>query len=209
MATNIKLLVILKVIGMTMIYSTCRKPIDCSQTIYSFEAFFKAYPDLDSLRVGDTLFLEFNSSTMLNDVNRSQLVNFAGAENLGTVLSFTEFAANQQEIAAVDNFELKLHVGKLSLQTINPARNREYLFEEHNNEYQFKLGISPKKAGRYAITIANSNNVYTRTDRCSKANFSFRFNNTNQHFHLVNQWRPDLILQEPGKSRVYYFLTYQ
>lgn len=66
----------------------------------------------------------------------------------------------------------------------------------------------PKDTGRYVITISDAVNVYRKNDKCTKASFSINFSQTNQHFYLLNEWRPDLILDDNGKRHVYYFKVY-
>lgn len=53
---------ILLSIYMITVFATCRK--DCSRTDYSFEIAAKAYPDLDSIRVGDTVWVEVNEPVL-------------------------------------------------------------------------------------------------------------------------------------------------
>ncbi len=56
MATKIGRTLLLAIIAMSCMYSTCKKGIGgCADTVYSFELGIKAYPDKDSLQIGDTL----------------------------------------------------------------------------------------------------------------------------------------------------------
>lgn len=186
------------------ICATCNKRIDCKQTIYSFSTALKAYPDSDSINIGDTLWIEFYQPVVLTDVISGSSVNYSEAVNLGTVLSFVEFEKSQER-GAVADFKLQLYEGKISPTIKDSDINQEYLFVEESAYYKFKLAIIPKKRGNYVVTISNANNVYRKSDKCTKASFELKYGNTNQHFYLLKQWQPDIDLQEPGKSRVYYF----
>lgn len=208
MATNFKELLTCCFVSLFTIYATCNKRIDCSQTDYSFNSYFKIYPDLDSIRIGDTIYIEFSHSNVFYDSVKSMNVDFKKAVNLGSVISFTEFLDNQQEIGAVNQFYRTLYTGRMNPQSAGNDQNEAYLFDEVNSEYKFRLAITPKKKGKYVITLHNAANVYTELEKCSKASFQYKFQNTNQHFYFLMQWQPNAILQEPGKSRVYYFKVY-
>ena len=61
---------------------------------------------------------------------------------------------------------------------------REYGFIQENNRCLFLLGVIPKQKGIYSILFSNSNNVYRKNDKCTKASFVLNFKNTNQHYYL-------------------------
>ncbi len=82
------------------------------------------------------------------------------------------------------------------------------IFNEENGNYVFKLSVIAKDTGKYVLTISNAANVYRENDKCTKAAFTINFASTNQHFYFLQQWRPDLTLNEAGKTKVYYFKVY-
>ena len=58
-------------ISMAAFFSTCTPRFDCANTTYNFEIGVKAYPDEDSIHVGDTIWFEINESTALKDMIRN------------------------------------------------------------------------------------------------------------------------------------------
>jgi hypothetical protein len=48
----------------------------------------KASPDLDSIHINDTIWLEVNEPTILKDVQTGKDVNYSGAANLGSAIGF-------------------------------------------------------------------------------------------------------------------------
>ncbi len=68
----------------------CSKRIDCSETIYNFELGIKAYPDLENIGIGDTIWLEVNEPINLQDIKTERTVDYSNAANLGTSISFAE-----------------------------------------------------------------------------------------------------------------------
>ena len=67
-------------------YNSCNKRINCRDILYSFQTNIKAFPDLDSLNINDTIWLEFSCSTQLADLNSGQSIDYSGAENFGTAI---------------------------------------------------------------------------------------------------------------------------
>jgi len=189
---------------------TCRKS-DCSQTDYTFEAFYKAYPDNDSIRIGDTIWLELNSPTQLKNLINGQIIDYSGAENLGTAIGYGELLGgdmlNPGGIPAANSFDNVLRAGVLS-STDKPEQVRVYRFKEENGKYLFKLGIIPKKKGTFIIAPGNAANVYRKSDKCSKAGFNLTFENTNQHLYLYEQKRPGYVLSDYDRGHIYAFKVY-
>lgn len=68
--------------SITLIYSRC-KPIICSDAIsYSFKVdSARAYQDKDSIRVGDTLWIEIDLPTQLQDINTNRIVDYNKRES--------------------------------------------------------------------------------------------------------------------------------
>ncbi len=71
-------------------WASCNKDFDCRGTIYSFEAFYKAYPDKDSIKINDTIWIESNTPTQLKDLISNRMVDYSGAANLGTAIDYLE-----------------------------------------------------------------------------------------------------------------------
>jgi len=162
----------------------CNKRIACAEVVYNFEIGVKAYPDKDSINIGDTIWLSVNQSVNLKDVSTGRMVNYSNAANLGSAIAFHKLSdANQFTIGAAKFFEFKL-VNGAETNNADPTYLHEYLFEEKTDYYLFKLGIIPKEKGVYGLIFSNAGNVYRKNDKCTKANFTLNFKNTNQHYYL-------------------------
>jgi len=171
-------------IGGLCIYASCNKRSDCTQSDYAFTGNFKVYPDFDSINVGDTVWVETNIPAQLRNSFTGNTVNFSGAVNLGTAIGLQEILGIVPEIKDVANdFNFFLIEG-VNVNNPKTALIREYLFAEKNNIYLFKLGITAKRAGVFRFVIGSAANVYTSSNKCSKASFTFNIVNTNQHFYL-------------------------
>ncbi len=185
--------------------STCKKKLDCRESVYSFEIGIKAYPDKDSINVGDTVWLEVNETTVLTDGQTGRSIDYRGAANLGSAIGFQALSSvsGQFTVEAVQKFSFLLVQG---VEVINrsPSLYKEYFFAEVNGRYIFKLGVIPRQSGVFSIVFSNAASVYQKNDNCTKANFTLNFKNTNQHYYL----NPNFQGGPPPVGGDYYFKVY-
>ncbi len=209
MATkSFTLAALLFIIVITSIYSTCKKGgLGCANAIYSFKISENLTPDKDSILIGDTIFLKVNALTNLNDLQSGNLVDYSNVTNLGNVVTFLRFLSPDKVQGAINNFKLIMLKGA-KVNSVDPLSQQEVLFGEESGAYKLNLAIVAKDTGRFVITIGNSANVYRKNDNCTKANFTISFDGVDQHFYLLHLWRPDLVLDEQGKTKVYYFKVF-
>lgn len=184
MDTKYYTIAILFIIATATTFSKCQKGgLGCARTVYNFQMEIQAYPDNSSIKIDDTLWLEINAPTSLPDITKGKTVDYSGSKNLGTAIGFGQFFGKDSIKDAANLFEYKLINGR---EVNNPftTKIREYLFDEQNGRYIFKLGIIPKEKGIFGIGFSNAANVFRKTDNCTKANFEMDFANTVQHFYL-------------------------
>ncbi|HEV8083302.1 MAG TPA: hypothetical protein VGP55_08885 [Chitinophagaceae bacterium] len=212
MATKIYTVAILLIIAMTTTFSTCKKGVlGCSETVYNFKINIKAYPDLDSIHIGDTIWLEVNTPTDLKDISSSKVVNYSGAANFGTAISFLKFTGgsinNPGAVYSANDFRYYIASGQ---QVNNPFVEgiREYLFVENNSLFKFKLAIIPNQNGIYSIGISDAANVYRKSDKCTKSYFEIDFANTNQHLYFLQNNRPGYLIEGSELTHLYCFKVY-
>ncbi len=187
MAINKTIRLAIILVTITLMVQECGNKIglDCATTKYSFELPVKAYPDRDSISIGDTIWFEVNAPTRLKDINTNQMVDYSGTANLGSALSFSALSAdNEFTINSVERFNYVLINGLELRHSYNNGLGNEYQFIENNSSYIFQLGIIAKEKGKYRIVFSNSNNTYRNSDKCTKASFNINFKNTNQHYTL-------------------------
>ncbi|MEO9020948.1 MAG: hypothetical protein ABI237_13145 [Ginsengibacter sp.] len=212
MATKIYTITLLLFVAMATTFSTCKKGgLGCANTVYNFKVIASTYPDNDSISIGDTIWISADFPKTLLDLNSNSNVGFIGAANLGTALSFDIFTggsiSNPGTKYAANNFNYLLFMGD-SVSNPLAERIREYLFKEMDNSYDFKLAIIPKVVGTYAIAISDAANVYTRSDKCTKAAFEIDFANTHQHLYLYQNNRPGYQISGYEEMHMYCFKVY-
>ena len=95
--------------------------INCTENFYSFNLGIRAYPDTDSIRIGDTLWLEINEPSTLKDIQSGQMIDYSGAENLGTVIGIAELlSVNTFNTEGNTLFKFLLFEGKEVPRSLQP-----------------------------------------------------------------------------------------
>lgn len=163
------------------ICSTCKR--NCVTANYSFQLGVKATPNLDSILIGDTIWLDINEPTLLKNIETGTFLNFSNATNLGSNIGFQEVLSATQFRNAANDFHFKLVAGTETLNS-NPQLFREYLFSEQNGRYIFKLGVMPQSIGVYRLGFGIAANVVRNNSSCERASFQIDFVQTDQHFYL-------------------------
>lgn len=185
--------------------ATCNKTgLDCANTKYSFQLPVRAYPNKDTISIGDTIWLEINESTTFVNGQNGEIIDYSGAKNLGSGIAFGAFNTDLKSWVNENpnNFNLVLvdGYGKLLKKT---AIDVEYSFAEKEKRYIFLLGVAPNKKGLFSLLFSNSNNTYRESDKCTKANFNIIFENTDQHYPL----NPFYIPGTNPRGGDYYFVV--
>jgi hypothetical protein len=182
---------------------TCKKGLLCKPKTHSFVLGIKAYPDADSIKIGDTLWLEVNEPTTLFDRVSSAPVDYSKAKNLGTSIAFGKLLGiGLFEDQNASKFAYILKVG-IPDQRPDSSKYRDYLFSELNGKYQFKLGIIPKEKGVFKMFVSNASNVFRKNEECTKAGFQINFTQTNTHYYLNKVVAPDVDLTGPGGAYLF------
>ncbi len=209
------LIIIILIVGVfTITGISCKKGgLGCLSTVYNFKINANAFPDKDSLKIGDTLWIEVTCPTILTDLTSNKSINYSGTKNLGIAISFDIFKGGSISDPgtnyAASNFNYSLTSGTQINNSLT-ERVKEYLFLENSNMYVFKLGVIPKVIGIFAIGISNSVNVYRQSDNCTKANFEIIFDsNTDQHLYLYQNNRPGYLITDYETKHAYCFKVYK
>ncbi len=209
MATNNTIvLFILLLFWLLFSGATCTKESACKEIKHQFRGSFKVSPDIDSIRIGDTIFLESRIPYILTDQLTNEIVEFKNASNISVSVSIDKLLAGNNSIGCVNCFELKPMPGTSIPMNISPDRNTHYAFVKTDTGYHLKLAIIPKQIGSFCIGTSDAGDAYPDGDRCRKALFHFRFENTNQHLYLYLQTRPGYTPSQYEIDHLYCFKVY-
>lgn len=190
-------------LALVNLHFLCNKKLDCREAVYGFAIGIKAYPDMDSINIGDTVWLEVNEPTTLNDLQTGRMIDYSNASNLGSAIGIVELiSVNTVNTDGNSFFKFSISAGSEIIRS-DTSRFREYSFAELNNRYEFKLGVIPQKKGVYKMFISNASNVIRKNDKCTKANFAINFKTTNQHLYFNEIVLPGVTL--PAGGGIYLF----
>lgn len=197
-------------IAIILIICGCPKP--CLEPNYSFAVTAQITPDLDSVKIGDTIFLVSSFPINLIDQVTGQNIDYRNSSGIGSDLIVIKILPHDTlSHDAVFDFDYISITGSIYNDKSIPDPNgvQQLRFQELMNTYDLKVGIIPKVKGNYIFSLADGlSNGRKKNKSCEKASFNFSITNTNQHFYLINQWIPGTVLDDYGKKRVYYFKVY-
>jgi hypothetical protein len=203
---------ILLIVAISSVFSTCRKGgLGCANTIYNFRISTQAYPDKDSISIGDTIWISLDEPTIFTDLLSGEEIDYNMAANLGFGLTFDKFIggsfSNPGTESAVKSFSYNLIEGS-EIESLQPERIKSFTFLEISGKYKFKIAIIPHQQGIFSISISNAANVFRENDKCTKASFKIDFENTNQHLYLYQNNRPEYEISDYEKKHMYCFKVY-
>lgn len=184
----------------------CPKP--CIDATYSFAIQSKITPDLDSVNIGDTIYLISSTPTTMKDIGSSIEVDYSKA-TIGNTLSIGELIiGNKLPRDAVFDFDYVSVKGRVYNERSIPSPDgvQQLSYEEINGRYELKIGIIPKKKGVYGFGIGNGYSTgRNKKNVCEKASFDISFNNTNQHFYLYQEFNPMHQMTDYESKHGYFF----
>ena len=190
----------------------CGCPKSCIEANYSFAVNAQITPDIDSVHVGDTIYLTSTFPSRLNNLVTNDSVDYSNSTNIGSTLGIVQLVKGiYPGQDAVNKFNFINVVGTIyndnSIPSPNKVQGLNYF--ENNNFYKLKIGIVPKQVGIYYLGVGNGlSNRRKNNNSCEKASFSITLNNTNQHLNYFSQWNPDVNLSNYEQPRAYFLKVY-
>lgn len=192
-----------------LINTGCPKP--CIEAEYSFAIQSQITPDMDSVSIGDTIYLISSTPTTMKELSTGMEVDYSGA-TIGSNLSIAEAlnGTNVPRDAVFDFDYVSIKGGVYNDRNIpRPDGVQQLKYEEINGRYELKIGIIPKKRGLYAFGVGNGFSTgRNKKNVCEKASFSISLNNTDQHLYLYREIDPSHQFTDFESKRIYYFKVY-
>ncbi len=213
MVINSKIILIVVIIFATTISSTCKKKFICADSnTYTFiNNYAKAYPDKDSIQIGDTLWIQINMPTILKDITTNTMTDFSNAVSVGNTFGVGLFTGGSESdpgvTGAVNKFDYLVAKGQLIDNSILNERI-QFQFSKANDSFFLKVGAIPKMTGIYYLAISDDAGVHRKGDPCTKAAFEFQFANTDQHFYFLQNNRPGYTISDYERQHIYCFKVY-
>jgi len=182
--------------------SSCK---NCLEANYQFEMQERFSPEIDSINVGDTLWMEASHSTTFPDRNTGQDVEF-GSSSPGTNIRIFKFGESYPDIAgAINDFKFVTINGREAGGDHNPAENKSYYFDEVNLKYTMKVGFVAQQQGVYVFSVGNSLGIVKQGLGCEKASIEILNANIDKHHYYYQLWKPDIVVLGYESAHAYCF----
>ncbi len=200
----------IRLLAIAIINSGCPKP--CVESSYSFAVSSQINPDIDSVRVGDTVFLSSSFSNRLTNQSTGMTIDYSGASDIESTLSIAELIPGDSiPKGSVYDFKYASLIGIIynSTSIPSPETVQQLKYQEAGNNYQLKIGLIPQRKGVFALGIGNGlSNARAKSGKCEKASFDFTLANTSQHIYFFKSWRPGYNLSPSDTLKLYCFKVY-
>lgn len=139
-------------------------------------------PVKDSMKTGDTLFLNINIPGRLTYSNTTQTIDFSNATNMKADIRFIALKGVQSKSAALDSFLFIKKVGEYSANPLLPDASIGITFKEEANNYLFLIGCVPQKKGVYMIAISD---IPYANKNCDYASIAIVSKSSDSHLHYL------------------------
>lgn len=208
MATKIKIILSLVIVHMLSCYTTCKR--NCHVQSFSFAITNKIYPDKDSIYVGDSIWMEVDVPTKLLELNSDQEIDYSSAANLGSAIQFLKLGKGNAHTSnatyAAADFKAHLVIGQSVDNSKTPfaAWVKDFLFDEVNGRYRFKVAFIPQAKGDYMIAPGNSLGTFRKHNKCEKAGFDITIADTDQHLYIYQESRPGYEISGYERTHAYF-----
>lgn len=187
---------------------SCKRP--CVESSYQFKMTEIFTPQSDSMKVGDTLYLQSNHSIYFTDdfQPNAEPVNFGGSF-LGANIRMLEFPDSATDVVgAVPSFRILITNGSEIGNDNLPSENKGFYYQELNSQFVLKVSFVALKKGIYAISVIDTKAITDGKNSCIKAGFEIKNVNSDNHIYYYQSWRPNYIISEYERTHMYCFKVY-
>ncbi|MDX2306401.1 MAG: hypothetical protein NW226_26565 [Microscillaceae bacterium] len=190
MGTKITVKLTLLSLGLLFLMTSC--PDSCLDISYNFEVTSYFTPEIDSISLGDTLYLISEFPTDLEDVLTSSLIDYSNAKTIGGILGVSELIPNDSKTptGAVSQFKYIAINGKIFNDKTVPSPEvfQQLSYEETSSTYRLKIGLIPTKKGVYFLTNGDALSRGRKESNCESASFSMQVSNQDQNLYLLEDF---------------------
>ncbi len=182
----------------------------CEQVSYNFSMAEQFFPEVDSIKIGDTLWVIAQHSVIFKDANSGNDISYSGSKlGLNIVASNLTDSANvaSGNIGAFNSFNTVIVYGSAVGNDNLPDQNKGVNFEERNDSFLLKVAFIPKQKGVYGISLGNGAAV-RKNHGCELAAFEIDNSNQNNHLYYYQNSRPGYVMSDYERTHLYCFKVY-
>ena len=193
---------------LTLLSFECGKT--CAEVSYSFSMAEQFYPELDSIKIGDTLWAVSSHSTTFRDTGTGNNIDYSSSV-LGSnirLLNYTDSAIIASgNIGAFHSFTTLVVEGSEVGNDNLPDENKGVNYEEENDSFLLRIAFIPKEKGIYGISLGNAGAV-RHNHGCELAAVELENANANNHLYLYQNSRPGYQISSYERTHLYCFKVY-
>lgn len=181
---DIRIVIIVIISFFSLTYESCNRlcPVASGNTISLTGGSTSYTPIKDSIKAGDTIFLDISIPEKLTLDNSSSTIDFSNAKNMKTDIRFTSLKGIQAQAHALDSFVLIKRIGMYSINPLLTDAAINISFIEQNGNYFFSIGCIAQKKGIYLITVSD---VPYAHKNCDYASISIISKSSDSHLHYL------------------------
>lgn len=166
-------------VGIILLLGLTGCPGPCPETVYNFAVTASFSPDKDSVKLGDTLFLQSSFPSQLRDVQTNKIVDYSNASAIGSNLFVDKLSTNPNSLgsyleAAVTSFNYVSQRGQIYTDPTVPSSQRvkQLIYEQNGSNYELRAALIPLQRGLYSLSVTDGLSNSKRTSKdCSRAAF--------------------------------------
>ena len=158
----------------------------CFKT-FQFNIPLNITPQLDTFKIGDTMWLTSEISNKLEDLNGSELINVENFD-FKIRIGFTQFNTEEFNVAE-HHFDFINQVGEINQTSMI---NTNVIFEEKEDSKALPVGLVPKKIGGFYISFYNLRDDLQEvslidTNCIQFVDINYNMNDGNNNLHFIKE----------------------
>lgn len=179
----------------------------CREASYSFAMSEIFYPEMDSIAVGDTIWVTSSHSTIFKDSITGTNVDYSGS-SIGLTLRLLNLTNATQLIGGFPNFATVIINGSAVGGDNLPAENKAVYYQQSNNFNLLKVLFVAKEKGLFGISLGNSGAIRRKGHDCESATIEVANSNNDTHYKYYEMLFPNGKISDYEKKHVYYVLVH-
>ena len=183
---------------------------NCTEATYNFDMTERFYPEQDSLRTGDTLWVVSSHSSIIKDKASGMEGDFSGSDlglNIG-LLNFTDSTTiTSSDPGAFNAFTTFIIIGSEIGGDNLPNQNKGVHFEKRQDSFVLKVAFIPKVKGIYGISLGDAGTT-RRNHGCELAIGSVTNTNAENHLYYYQRLFPNNEINSYESTHLYLFKVY-
>jgi hypothetical protein len=188
---SIKLTSITACISLLLLLVSCGLFSDPGLEHYDYHSYitYNVYPDKDTIKVGDTLWLKANFSNLFNDLDSNKKTRYSGGFDLSVGIEEVKFGISSSMPDLGSDFSPNKFIfftvhGIYEYENVGCSVHPDLL----NETYTIELGIIPKEKGLFFLEDAAGKPLTSNASIILYQNF----NVTDSNRHLIPDSFPDV-----------------